>query len=353
MGWSPDLIVLPERPENLKGTLGAWLKQNVAQRRNTLRFLLPKAVVSNVYFDRDLIVYARAVYLANLWKETDPAYRPLHSTYQNSHLRPKLKDLFDTFAILDIWNFAQPDQCEFLTEKHNATGDAIPKAVDDKVSTELFVDEDFETAALLHATSTSPLSKFIADLQEPSIDGKHCIPWLGEVATKEKVLQLCASGKIAINLRGLELLQAQPGESFDTAWYRIRGKLGSGKELEQTTLMLPGASPQSGGTLPLPLTPAAPPTPTSPPSAPPTTAPPSIFGGSSPQPIASNDSFGTPPKSPVNLLGEVEKWGISAATTVSNININVSQMTGAQLTEMLKKLPDGVTYALNLEKVKQ
>jgi hypothetical protein len=347
------LIVLPERPDNLNVTLGAWLKQNVAQRRNTLRFLLPKAAVPNVYFDRDLIVYARAVYLANLWKETDPAYRSLHSTYQNSHLRPKLKDLFDTFAVLDIWNFAQPDQCEFLIEKHNATGDAIPKAVDDKVSTELFVDEDFEAAALLHATSSSPLSKFLADLQEPSLDGKHCIPWLGEVATKEKVLQLCASGKIAINLRGLELLQAQPGELFESAWYRIRGKLGSGKELEQTTLMLPGASPQSGGTLPLPLTPAAPQAPTSPTSIPPTTVLPSIFGGSSPQPIASNDSFGTPPKSPVNLLGEVEKWGISAATTVSNININVSQMTGAQLTEMLKKLPDGVTYALNLEKVKQ
>lgn len=347
------LIVLPERPDNLKGTLGAWLKQNVVQHRNTLRFLLPKATVSNVYFDRDLIVYARAVYLANQWKETDPAYRPLHSTHQNSHLRPKLKDLFDTFAILDIWNFTQPDQCEFLNEKHNATGDSIPQAVDERISTELFAPEDFEAAALLHATSSSPLSKFISDLQEPSIDGKHCIPWLGEVATKEKVLRLCAYGKIAINLRGLELLQAQPGESSESAWMRIRGKLGSGKELEQTILMLPGASPQSGGTLPLPLPPATTPTPTTPPSAPPTTTPPNPFGGNTPQPIPVNDSFGTPPKSPVNLLGEVEKWGISAATTVSNININVSQMTGAQLIEMLKKLPDGITYALNLEKVKQ
>jgi hypothetical protein len=347
------LIVLPERPDNLNGTLGAWLKQNVAQRRNTLRFLLPKSTVSNVYFDRDLIVYARAVYLANQWKDTDPAYRPLHSTYQNTHLRPKLRDLFDTFAILDIWSFAQPEQCEFLTEKHNATGDSIPKAVDDKISSELFVAEDFETAALLHATSSAPLSKFIADLQEPSIDGKHCIPWLGEVSTKEKVLQLCAAGKIAINLRGLELLQAQPGESVESAWMRIKGKLGSGKELEQTTLMLPGASPQSGGSLPLPLTPAVPLVPTLPPSNPPATPPPNIFGGN-PQPTTiPNDSFGTPPKSPVNLLGEVEKWGISAATSVSNININVSQMTGAQLTEMLQKLPDGVTYALNLEKVKQ
>jgi hypothetical protein len=264
-----------------------------------------------------------------------------------------LKDLFDTFAILDIWNFTQPEQCEFLTEKHNATGEKIPDTVNDKISTELFVDEDFETAALLHATSSAPLSKLIADLQEPSLDGKHCIPWLGEVATKEKVLQLCASGKIAINLRGLELLQAQPGESFDLAWNRIKGKLGSGKELEQTTLMLPGASPQSGGTLPFPTTtPSAPPVPTPSPSVPPTTPPSNIFGGN-PEPIISNEMLGTPPKSPVNLLGEVEKWGISAATNVTNINVNVSQMTGAQLTEMLKKLPDGVAYSLNLEKNKQ
>ena len=63
--------------------------------------------------------------------------------------------------------------------------------------------------------------------------------------------------------------------------------------------------------------------------------------------------FGTPPKSPVNLLGEVEKWGINPATTVSNVNLNVSQMTGAQLNELLKKLPDGVTYSLNLEKENQ
>ena len=34
---------------------------------------------------------------------------------------------------------------------------------------------------------------------------------------------------------------------------RIKGKLGSGKELEQTILYLPSAYPQSGGTLPLPL----------------------------------------------------------------------------------------------------
>jgi hypothetical protein len=345
------IVVLPEQPENVEATLGVWLKQHISQRRNTLRFLLPRKSSANIYFDRDLIVYARAVYLANQWKDTDPTFRPLHTTYQNSHLRPKLKDLFDTFAILDVWNFAQPEQCRFLIEKHNAIGDKIPDAIDEKIATELFIAEDFEEATLTHATANASLAKLISELQEPSIGGKHCIPWLGEVAAKEKVLRLCAAGKLTINLRGMELLQAQPGETEDAAWMRIRGKLGSGRELEQTILQLPGAYPQSGGTIPLPLTPATQQTP--PPLVPTTLTPSSVFGGNPPPPKPAFTPLGTPPKSPVNLLGEVEKWGISATTSVTNININISQMTGAQLTELLKKLPDGVTYSLNLEKETQ
>ncbi len=345
------LIALPENPDNVEATLGAWLKQHLPQRRNTLRFLLPKKTSANIYFDRDLIVYARAVYLANQWKDTDPAFRPLCTTYQNSHLRPRLKDLFDTFAILDVWNFAQPAQCRFLIEKHNAIGDKIPKAIDEKIVNELFIAEDFEAAALAHATASSSLAKLMGDLQEPSIDGKHCIPWLGEVATKEKVLHLCADGKLSINLRGLELLQAQPGEPEDAAWMRIKGKLGSGKELEQTILQVPGAYPQSGGTLPFQLTPTTQQPATVPPE--PGVVPPSKIFGDNSLPTPTLKPFGTPAKTPVNLLGEVEKWGISAATNVTNVNINVSQMTGAQLTDLLKKLPDGAMFSLSLEKQTQ
>jgi hypothetical protein len=342
------IIVLPEYPDNVEATLGTWLKQHVPQRRNTLRFLLPKKASPNIYFDRDLIVYARAVFLANQWKDTDSAYRPLYTTYQNSHLRPRLRDLFETFAVLDIWNFAQPTLCGFIIEKHNATGDKIPKAIDEKISNELFIVEDFEATALAHATAGSSLTKFLNDLQEPSIDGKHCIAWLGEVTFKEKILHLCAAGQLAINVRGLELLQAQPGESEESAWIRIKGKLGTGKELEQTTLQLPGAYPQSGGKLPVQLTPATPQSPSSP-SNPGVVQPPSIFGGNPPPSTPALKPFGTAPKSPVNLLGEVEKWGIHATSNVSNITVNVSQMTGAQLTEFLKKLPDGLAYSLNLE----
>jgi hypothetical protein len=349
------VLVLPEHPENLGATLGMWLKQHVHQRRNALRFLLPKKTAGNIYYDRDLIVYARAVYLANQWKETDAVYRPLYTTYQNSHLRPRLKDLFDTFAILDIWNFAQPEQCRFLVEKHNATGDKIPKAVHEKIEKELFATEDFEETALAHTAANTSLAKFMGDLQEPSIGGKPCVPWLGEVAVKEKVLRLCAAGKLAINLRGLELLQAQPGETEDAVWHRIKGKLGSGKELESTTLQKPGATPQSSGAAPTPS--IQPGTPGLTPSVdqPGGDLLPDPFNPSATlSPLSpTSKPFGIPPKSPMNLLGEIEKWGVGPATNVTNVTINVSQMTGAQLIELVKKLPDGVAYALNLDKETQ
>jgi hypothetical protein len=45
---------------------------------------------------------------------------------------------------------------------------------------------------------------------------------------------LCARGKIAINLRGLEYLQTQPGEDEDTAWKRLRPKLSyTGRQLDE------------------------------------------------------------------------------------------------------------------------
>jgi hypothetical protein len=56
------------------------------------------------------------------------------------------------------------------------------------------------------------------------------------------------------------------------------------------------------------------------------------------------------PTSGLNLLGQVESWGIRPATTVTNVSLKVGKMTGAQLQQLLKHLPDGVTYGLDLEK---
>ena len=47
---------------------------------------------------------------------------------------------------------------------------------------------------------------------------------------------------------------------------------------------------------------------------------------------------------------KLEGWGIGPATPVAEVSIKVSAATGAQLKELLKKLPDGMTFELSLEK---
>ena len=54
--------------------------------------------------------------------------------------------------------------------------------------------------------------------------------------------------------------------------------------------------------------------------------------------------------SALNLLGKVESWGITMGTQVQDVQLKVANLTGAQLTELLKKLPDGITYELTLNK---
>ena len=48
--------------------------------------------------------------------------------------------------------------------------------------------------------------------------------------------------------------------------------------------------------------------------------------------------------SALNLLGKVESWGITTGTQVQDVQLKVASLTGAQLNELLKKLPDGITY---------
>ena len=74
-----------------------------------------------------------------------------------------------------------------------------------------------------------------------------------------------------------------------------------------------------------------------------------IFGGTG-STAKPRIPLSNPPTSPLNLIGKLEGWGIGPATPVSEVSIKVSAATGAQLKELLKKLPDGMTFELSLEK---
>ncbi|WP_176314319.1 DUF499 domain-containing protein [Burkholderia vietnamiensis] len=369
------IVVLPEEPDKPNERLGRWLKDHLQKRRNTVRFLLPRSGSINVFMDRDLIILARAEMKAQEWSGQGPEYGKLHKKYQGE-LRDNLKKRFDRFAVLARWNFADPAKCEFHIESLREQGAKIPEAIEAALTNDLFVPEDFEALALEAADGNSSLGKVLRELQEPRPTGQDCIPWLGETAMKERILRLCARGKLAINLRGMEYLQAHAGEDEDTAWRRLRPKLSyTGRQLDEIFLLEPGAVPSTGG--------STPPTPV------PKDSDGELFGGGAMGPTSPGTSeqsplggyaetvevtpgsifdnatsYGTanggadkprvklqnPPTSPLNLIGKLEGWGVGPATPVTEVAIKISSATGAQIKELLKKLPDGMTFELSLEK---
>jgi hypothetical protein len=365
------ILVLPEEAEKLNATLGRWLKDQLQKRRNTVRFLLPRAGSTNAFMDRDLLILARAEMKAQEWGgrvgNNGPEYRTLHREFENT-LRDNLKKRFDRFAVLQRWNFADPAQCEFSVERLDKQGSQIPEAIEEALTRDLFVPEYFENLVLEYASNNESVGKLLRELQEPRPAGQDCIPWLGETAMKERLLRLCAKGKVAINVRSMEYLQTNPGEDEDTAWRRLRPKLSlTGRHLDDVFVMLPSAVPATGGS-----TPPAPPPGGVPPSggAAPTPGVPDPTPGGSPAPTPGptpGGIFGTsggsgggtakprtalynPATSPLNLIGKIEGWGIGPATKVAEVSIKVSAATGAQLKELLKKLPEGMSFELNLEK---
>ena len=57
-----------------------------------------------------------------------------------------------------------------------------------------------------------------------------------------------------------------------------------------------------------------------------------------------------PATSAINLLGKLDTWGIGPGTPLTDVSIRIAVLTGAQLQNLLKKLPDGMTFALDLKK---
>jgi len=355
------ILVIPEAPLKIEEILGEWLRNNLQANRNVVRFLIPRDGSSNLYLDRDLLVLARCVYLASKWKTQNPEYSKLQNKYQKE-LRDLLKVRFDRFAIIATWNFQEPTKCRFYVESHRAEGTKVPDAIDKSIRENIFVPEDFEEFILEAAQNNEPVGKLLKELREPRPGEKDCIPWLGETLIKDRIIRICTHGKIAINLRGIEYLQVSDGELSDDAYRRMRGKLGTGKHLDETHLLLPQNVPATGG-IPQPSSGGVSITKTGEQDGLPgvITEPDAGEPGGSPENDFSSPGniyglaggytpFSAPLTSSLNLLGKVETWGISKGTRIRSLVIQVDELTGVQLQELLRNLPDGMTYGLDLEK---
>jgi len=71
----------------------------------------------------------------------------------------------------------------------------------------------------------------------------------------------------------------------------------------------------------------------------------------SPTPMLKRESrtCSSPASSPLNLMGRIEDWGVKPNTVVEKISLSVTDVTGAELKTILSKLPESVSYTLDVQ----
>jgi hypothetical protein len=358
IGWTekgkPVLIVLPVAPNPINDVLGPWLVEHVAQNRNMIRFLLPRADSQNLYNDRDLLITARCALLASEWKQSDPQYAKLHIKYEGV-LKTELKNRFDRYALLATWDFQNPKNCTFNEEAHGAIGADIPAAVEKHVMENYFAPEDFDGFIVEAAKRNDTMRQILALLREPPLPGETVIPYLGDVNTYDQVLRVVAKDNAALNAGG-RWWYKEPGESTEDALIRLRQRAWQdGQAMFAVQL---GETSQVGSGV-VAVTPQV--------STEPSPVPPiSISGGDrvTPGTLVGGEPIphvpgSTPPSQPVirrslgaktgvNLLGELEKWALPDAQKVIQASLTFSGVSIKELRDLCMKLPPKIQADLQL-----
>ena len=366
---TPVLVVLPVASPDMQSVLGPWLVQHVDVSRNMVRFLLPKDGLPNIYDDRDLIITARCAMLAKEWGESESQYDTLYKRRFYPELVAKVKERFDRYAILHVWDFQNPAQCTFHIEPHKASGGAIPAAVEKHIRENFFAPEDFETFIVDAATRGDSMKSVLALLRGEPLPGQEAIPYLGEGDVLEEVIDIAARDKIALNVGGTWCYR-EGGESEDTARQRLRQKaFKTGQDLYLIRLGLPNQV-GSGGvavTPPVVISPVQPPVPgggasavvppggsgaTVPPiapaiSVPGATIPPSQIGVE-PPPAAPVIRKSLGAKTGINLLGDLEGWGYPDKQQITQASLTIDGLSVKELRDLCTRLPPKIRVELQI-----
>ena len=243
----PVLLVMPEQAGNTaqdaSKLLGPWLAKFVQTRRNTVRFLLLAPGAKDLFSDPDLVYTARCSYLCS--KEAwgaDSTYRALHTDFDRP-LRNELKARFSRFAILQTWDYQQPDNCHFEVEKVTAQGTDIPAHVEERVLADLFDATEFEKAVIAAAKDADLVGGLLDELSEPPPPNTGAaIPYLGDTKIYERILAVAAKGDIVLNVNGNWIGRLAEHETDQDALRYVRTKgFKTGQEMRQVQLALPSA----------------------------------------------------------------------------------------------------------------
>ncbi|NPV69263.1 MAG: hypothetical protein HPY55_01285 [Firmicutes bacterium] len=371
----PVLLVIPEKVESgtltLHARLGQWLAKQVTSRRNSVRFLLLGLDSPGLFDDAGLMYLARCSYLCSreAWG-TDGVYRTLHQEFDRP-LRTALKTRFTRFAILRKWDYQQPHNCEFDVATFSDEGNGIPSAIEDRVARDFFDQDVFRSFVIERAGDSEFIGAVMDDLIEPPPPGSgDVLPFLGETRMFEKVLEIAAEGKIALNVGGTWITRRPEDTDSKSALQHIKSKaFRTGQEMRSIQLGLPGAVGGAAvpGAVGVPQIPSAKAVPGD------VHDPKAKNGGAqyltgcgSHTPISQEsrdetDAHANDPKAAViaktrrtdkpatglNLSGCLETWGVHASQVIETARVEFTGLTVQQIRQVLQRIPSA--YLANLE----
>ncbi|MCX6926381.1 MAG: hypothetical protein NT154_24715 [Verrucomicrobia bacterium] len=357
----PVLIVLPAPiafdVQRHAAALASWLIANVPARRNTLRFLLPKAGTTPMFDDAEVMFQARCGHLTCRAWSAESRYFNLRTEFDRP-LTASLKTRFDRFAILRHWDFQNPGQCVFDLEPVSELATSLPRTIEDKIKTDIDDATEFETFVLQFASQPRSVGDLFRELAEPpTLPTQAAIPFLGDTQTYEELLHLAARGRLAINISNTWYTRNHDDDDEEAAYRRIKSRaFRSGPEQRAALIGLPGVAGGGAvaGAAPQPATAGAQPALSGTPGQTPTTPQPGTTPAAGQTP--GQTTLPLPPVSvtehtdtelnTISLIGKLEEWGIpQGAPLVAKVAF--SDLTCQQLRRILQQIPSA--HRANLE----
>jgi len=359
----PILIVLPA-PVNIDAAnhalgLASWLVAHVTERRNTIRFLIPRAGTLPLFTDADLIFQARCCYLTHKAWSTESKYHNIRAEFDRP-LTTALKNRFDRFTILRRWDFQAPAQCVFELESVAELAPTLPRQIEDKIKADLFDATAFEQFVVQYAQQPRTVGTLFCELAEPPTSANtDAIPFLGDTQIYEELLRLAARGRIAVNVNNTWFTRSHDDDDDETAYRRIRRPASvSGPEQRAAQIGLPsvaGGGAVAGTPVQPPdtatRTPQPPAThsgqPTGPQPTTPTSQPPRLGQPALPLPPVPVTRRTDTESNTITLIGKLEEWGITPDKTLTSANVRFTNLTAQQLRRILQQIPSA--HRANLE----
>ena len=287
LGGKIPLIVLPDFPQNIHATLGGWLKRHLRTERNTVRFLLPR-------------------------RGADGA----SDIYRDEELMLAAR----AAALARDWSRTER---AYKSRVKEFTG-VLQTALADR----------FDRFAILSVWNHEDPAKCQFSIEPHGARGGH-IPAAIQAKIKQDLFAPEEFDELVARF-------ARKGLSRDQLFAELREPRGAGLrciawlgegEIEDR-LRLADATGQTQ------LTPDIPPV---------DPVPPALDTERRRIPIITR--FSSEATSGLNLLSRVvDVWDIKPSTTIRNASVRIDQLSGAQLKQLIRGLPDGPSYGLEADR---